>query len=85
VAAAPRARCLSIRAVPGGFWPRRRRANLLSLARSHDELLETPEVEVAVCLLPDLIQQGPFAPIFRTIAEPRTSSDWLGAISDGQA
>lgn len=62
----------------------RRRANLLSLARSHDELLETPEVEVAVCLLPELIERGPFAPIFRTVAEPRTSSDWLGGISDGQ-
>jgi hypothetical protein len=42
------------------------------------DLAETPEVEVSVCLLEDLAERGPFAPIFRTLADPGRLVDWLG-------
>ena len=42
------------------------------------ELAATPEVEVAICTLADLVASGPFAPIFRTTAEPAADVDWLG-------
>jgi hypothetical protein len=56
----------------------RRRSTLLALCRDDDELLETPEVAITVCLLEDLTRRGPFAPIFRTLADPQTPADWLG-------
>ncbi|HEX4307211.1 MAG TPA: replication-relaxation family protein [Solirubrobacterales bacterium] len=55
-----------------------RRAVVLALCRADPELAATPEVEVAICTLADLVARGPFAPIFRTAAEPAADVDWLG-------
>lgn len=57
----------------------RRRASVLTLARSDRLLRETPEVELAICLLSDLVEHGPFAAICRTLADPHTPTDWLGS------
>ncbi|MBS1886109.1 MAG: replication-relaxation family protein [Actinobacteria bacterium] len=67
--------------VLAGRGPQRlaeRRAVVLALCRADPELAATPEVEVAICTLADLVSHGPFAPIFRTTAEPAADVDWLG-------
>jgi hypothetical protein len=51
---------------------------VLALLPQDPDLAETPEVEVSVCLLEDLAERGPFAPIFRTLADPGRPVDWLG-------
>ncbi len=56
----------------------RRRSNTLALCQQDDELSETPEVEITVCLLEDLSKHGPFAAIFRTLADRETQTNWLG-------
>lgn len=61
----------------------RRRATLLALCLDDEQLAKTPEVAIRVCLLEDLTEQGPFSPIFLTLAEPRRRSDWLGSIAEG--
>lgn len=61
---------------------RRRRKTLLALCRSEPNLRDTPEVEIAVCLLDDLIAEGPFAAIFRTPTE-REPVNWLGEEGKG--
>jgi len=55
-----------------------RRRTVLALCAQDPELAETPEVEVSICLLDDLAEQGPFAPICRTLADPEKPVDWLG-------
>lgn len=55
-----------------------RRRILLALCRQDPDLAETPEVEVSVCLLDDLGERGPFAPICRTLAAPGKPVNWLG-------
>jgi len=55
-----------------------RRRIVLALCRQDPDLAETPEVEVSICLLDDLAERGPFAPICRTLAEPGEAVDWLG-------
>ena len=55
-----------------------RRRTVLALCRQDPYLVATPEVEVSICLLDDLAERGPFAPIFRTVADPRKAVDWLG-------
>lgn len=55
-----------------------RRRTVLALCGQNPDLAGTPEVEVSICLLDDLIERGPFAPICRSIAEPRKRADWLG-------
>jgi hypothetical protein len=55
-----------------------RRRTVLALCGQDPDLAGTPEVEVSVCLLEDLLDRGPFAPIFRTAAEPERDADWLG-------
>ncbi|MBA3865964.1 MAG: replication-relaxation family protein [Solirubrobacterales bacterium] len=55
-----------------------RRRTLLALCGQDPDLLDSPEVEVSVCLLDDLIERGPFAPICRTLADPDRDADWLG-------
>jgi hypothetical protein len=56
----------------------RRRANVLALCADDDELRTTSEVEIAVALLDDLTDQGPFAAIFRTLVDPAAPRNWLG-------
>ncbi len=55
-----------------------RRRTVLALCRQDPDLAETPEVEVSVCLLDDLAERGPFAPICRTLAAPGKPVNWLG-------
>jgi hypothetical protein len=55
-----------------------RRRTVLALCGSDPELAARPEVEVSICLLDPLFSRGPFAPIFRSIAEPRVDVDWRG-------
>ncbi|MBS1886003.1 MAG: replication-relaxation family protein [Actinobacteria bacterium] len=57
---------------------RRRRDTALALLRAEPQLTRTPEVEVRVCLLGELVARGPFAPIFRSLRDPGQTVDWLG-------
>jgi len=61
---------------PGRLEERRR--TVLALCGQDPDLAATPEVEVSVCLLDDLTQHGPFAPVFRTLVDPGRAVDWLG-------
>jgi hypothetical protein len=56
----------------------KRRDTVLELCRQDPDLSESPEVELSICLLDDLIERGPFTPIFRTVANPDVAADWLG-------
>jgi hypothetical protein len=55
-----------------------RRRTVLALCGQDPDLAETPEVEVSICLLDELTERGPFAPICRTLADPGKAVDWLG-------
>jgi hypothetical protein len=56
----------------------RRRDTALALLRAEPQMTRTPEVEIRVCLLEDLVARGPFAPIFRSLRDPGRGVDWLG-------
>jgi hypothetical protein len=56
----------------------RRRRTVLALCGEDRELKRTPEVEFSICLLDDLVEHGPFSPIFHTTAKPRALVNWLG-------
>jgi hypothetical protein len=56
----------------------RRRRTVLALCARSRELKTTPQVQITACLLEDLTAHGPFAAIFRSLADPRTPADWLG-------
>jgi Replication-relaxation len=56
----------------------RRRESVLALCARNRELRASPQVQIAMCLLEDLVEHGPFAAIFRTLADPETPVDWLG-------
>jgi DNA-binding transcriptional ArsR family regulator len=55
-----------------------RRDTVLALCAQDRDLQESPELEVSICLLEDLVAVGPFAAIFRTRASQGTPVDWLG-------
>jgi hypothetical protein len=55
-----------------------RRRTVVALCEQDPDLAETPEVEVSFCLLDDLAERGPFAPICRSLAAPGKRVDWLG-------
>jgi hypothetical protein len=55
----------------------RRVEAVLSLCDSDTELRRTPQVEISLCLLGDLVQRGPFAPIWQRPDSP-DRYDWLG-------
>jgi hypothetical protein len=57
----------------------RRRDTALALLRAEPQLTRTPEVEIRVCLLEELVERGPFAPIFRSLRDPGRAVDWLGS------
>ncbi|MDO8209652.1 replication-relaxation family protein [Conexibacter sp. CPCC 206217] len=54
-----------------------RRRTVLGLCRADPLLTATPEAESAICLLDDLTEPGPFAPIFTTPTDPETTTGWL--------
>ena len=55
-----------------------RRRTVLALCGQDPDLAETPETEISICLLDDLAERGPFAPVCRTLADPGKPVDWLG-------
>jgi hypothetical protein len=56
----------------------RRRDVALLLLGSDPQLDRAYSVAISFCLLDDLKRRGPFAPIFRSVAEPEREVDWLG-------
>ncbi|MBA3867309.1 MAG: replication-relaxation family protein, partial [Solirubrobacterales bacterium] len=56
----------------------RRRDTALALLRAEPWLTRTPEVSIRVCLLEDLVERGPYAPIFHGLRELGCEVDWLG-------
>lgn len=56
----------------------RRRDIAIVLLEGHSELDRAYAVGIYFCLLDDLTERGPFAPIFRTVGEPDRAVDWLG-------
>jgi hypothetical protein len=63
-----------------------RRLDLIAaLCRTEPDLKRTPEVSISFCLLDDLREQGPFAPIFIEHDRPDEVVDWLGEGGDGAA
>ncbi|MBS1892629.1 MAG: replication-relaxation family protein [Actinobacteria bacterium] len=61
----------------------RRRDTALALLRAEPWLTLTPEVGIRMCLLEDLVERGPFAPIFHGLREPGREVDWLGREGEG--
>ncbi|HEX8689969.1 MAG TPA: replication-relaxation family protein [Solirubrobacterales bacterium] len=57
----------------------RRRRSVLALLRSHPRVIRTREVRISICLLEDLQDRGPFAPIFADVRDSGKQVDWLGA------
>ncbi|MBB4661431.1 replication-relaxation family protein [Conexibacter arvalis] len=55
----------------------RRRSNAIALCRTNPQLTATPAVKIAACLLADLIDRGPFAPILKTTHDPARAVGWL--------
>lgn len=56
----------------------RRRDIAIVLLEGHPELDRAYAVRIYFCLLDDLTERGPFAPIFRAVGEPDRPVDWLG-------
>ena len=56
----------------------RRRDMALMLLGGHPQLDRAYEVTIPFCLLEDLKRRGPFAPIFRSLADPDREVNWLG-------
>jgi hypothetical protein len=56
----------------------RRRATAIALLRSDPQLSRTPEAAIFICLLDDLQEAGPFAPILLDPRDPGRPVDWLG-------
>jgi hypothetical protein len=54
----------------------RRRATTIALLRSNPNLNRTPQAEVFICLLEDLRDRGPFAPIFLTPRDQSGPLEW---------
>ena len=56
----------------------RRRKSVIALLRSTPRIAKAPEVRISICLLEDLQERGPFAPIFVEVRDPGKQVDWLG-------
>lgn len=55
----------------------RRRDITLALLRRDPQVERTPALQIYFCLLEDLEDEGPYAPIFRGLANPKQAVDWL--------
>jgi Replication-relaxation len=62
---------------PRGLLERRRDA-VIALCQADAELASSAELSVSICLLDDLSERGPFAPIFTHATDPRRDVNWLG-------
>jgi hypothetical protein len=56
----------------------RRRDATVALLRTDPGLARTPEVKIRIGLAEDLVEQGPFAPIFMQPDEEAKAVNWLG-------
>lgn len=56
----------------------RRRDVALALLASDPQVERTPGVGFRFCLLEELEEHGPFAPIFRSLREPERAVNWIG-------
>ncbi len=56
----------------------RRRKSVIALLRSNPRVVRTREVQISICLLEDLEERGPFAPIFVRAGDSGKEVDWLG-------
>lgn len=56
----------------------RRRNTVLALMRADPRLTLAPEVQIRLCLLEELRERGPFAPIFAELRRPGAATNWLG-------
>jgi hypothetical protein len=61
----------------------RRRDTALALLATDPQLVRTPEVAIRLCLFEDLLEVGPFAPIFYEVRDPGRAVDWLGEPDPG--
>jgi Replication-relaxation len=55
----------------------RRRDAAIALCEVDPELARSTELSVSICLLDDLRERGPFAPIFAQTANPERAVNWL--------
>jgi hypothetical protein len=58
---------------------------VMRLCAHHPDLAQSPEVAIHACLLDDLTDHGPFAPIFRTAASPDEPVGWFNDDLDKKA
>lgn len=63
----------------------RRRDITLALLRRDPQVERTPELQIYFCLLEDLENKGPFAPVFRRLDDPKLPVDWLGSPREEEA
>jgi hypothetical protein len=61
----------------------RRRDIAIALLEGHPELVSAYGLTIHFCLLDDLTDRGPFAPIFYPVGGPDGAVDWLGKAGDG--
>lgn len=76
----PRVLCVLAGGSPKSL--RRRRDVALALLRRDPQVERTPELRISFCLLGDLEDEGPFAPVFRGLDDPKRPVDWLGCPQD---
>lgn len=79
----PRVLCVLAGGSPEAL--RRRRNVSLHLLDRNPQVERTPELRIYFCLLEDLENEGPFAPIFRGLDDPKQPIDWLGISPEEQA
>jgi hypothetical protein len=63
----------------------RRRRSVIALLRSNTRIERTPEARISICLLEDLRERGPFAPIFVGVGDPGQRVDWLGSAPEKES
>jgi hypothetical protein len=56
----------------------RRRDATIALLRTDPDLARTSQVKIRICLAEELVEQGPFAPIFSGPHEGAEAVNWLG-------
>lgn len=67
--------CVLAGACPAAL--RRRRDTAVALLQGHPDFVGSPDLSVRLCLADDLVERGPFAPIFTDARDPEAPVDWL--------
>jgi hypothetical protein len=62
----------------------RRQASVSALLCGNPRFAGARAVRISICLLGDLVSQGPFAPIFGDVRQPERAVDWLGSPPAGE-